>query len=116
MYLFTAKEVVQPSQPLQILRYFCRICGKGYRGMAALRHHERDAHGPRMRRSQCNFTCPERRHFEMKRHKEIKHGISSTIPPHKMQMRRFILQVSEFHLLLLQWTATVFHPIPLFQL
>ena len=40
--------------------------------MEALRRHERDAHGPRMRCSQCDFTCPERRHFEMKRHKEMK--------------------------------------------
>ena len=53
--------------------------------MAALRRHEKDAHGPRMRCSQCDFTCPERRHFEMKRHKEMKHGIPSTIPPQKIQ-------------------------------
>ena len=45
--------------------------------MAALRRHERDA--------QCDFTCPERRHFEMKRHKEMKHGISTTILSQKMQ-------------------------------
>ena len=77
--------MVQPIQPSQILRYFCRVCRKGYRGMAALRRHERDAHGPRMRCSQCDFTCPERRHFEMKRHKEMKHGILSTITPHQMQ-------------------------------
>ena len=102
-------------QPSQILRYFCRVCRKGYRGMAALRRHEKDAHGPRMRCSQCDFTCPERRHFEMKRHKEMKHGIPSTIPPQKIKMRHYILQPSEFHHLLLQSTVIHFLLIPLYQ-
>ena len=68
MYFFTVMETAQPSP---ILEYFCSICRKGYCDMASLR----EALGLRMCCSKSAFTCPERRHFEMRRHKEIKHNI-----------------------------------------
>ena len=53
--------------------------------MASTSRHGKDAHGLRMRCSQCDFTCPERCQFEMKRHKEMKHDFTSTISTQKIQ-------------------------------
>lgn len=53
--------------------------------MSAVRRHERDRHGSHMRFATCEkFTCPESRHFEMKRHLEIVHGVrSESLQPKK---------------------------------
>ena len=62
---------------------------KGYQNKSYLRHHKAYAHGPCMKCLVFSFTCPERRHYEMKRHKEIKHNIGDIKHYTRKEEQRF---------------------------
>ena len=56
---------------------------KPYQSIKAAKRHESDAHGPRMRCSECKFSCPEGRPSEMKVHLINKHNLPTGSPPIK---------------------------------
>ena len=80
---------IQPLAPLLprpriFLLLLLQSVQMGYGSLSALRRHERDSHGPRMRCGTCEkFTCPESRHFKMKRHLEMVRGVRSESPQRK---------------------------------
>ena len=56
---------------------------KPYQSIKAAKRHESDAHGPRMKCSECKFSCPEGRPSEMKVHLINKHNLPTGSPPIK---------------------------------
>ena len=79
---------LRPRPPPPVYTFFCRFCGKGYVNVYSCRRHEKDAHGPRMKCSQCyKFTCPESRVSEMRNHLIEVHGVEAGPPPAKSTRR-----------------------------
>ena len=56
---------------------------KPNQSVKAAKRHESDAHGPRMKCSECKFSCPEGRPSEMKVHLVKKHNLPTGSPPFK---------------------------------
>ena len=69
--------------PLPVYQYFCRVCMKPFKTRLAWKRHEADSHGPRMQCGQCKFSCPEGRPGEMRKHRQMKHGVVTRSPPRK---------------------------------
>ena len=74
--------------PVPLVRFFCRVCRKGYRDRAAVTRHENDKHGPRMKCGQCRFSCPECRPSEMRAHLRERHGITSSPTQKRRRLSR----------------------------
>ena len=69
--------------PIPIYCYNCLVCMKPYWSIKAVKRHESDANGPRMKNSVCKFLCPEGRPSEMKVHLIDKHKLPTGSPPIK---------------------------------